>query len=200
MTFWQLVLHLFNFALPALAMALFMPWAGRWVIGPGRASLRRRMGVQALCGLAVLVGGLAVPPTQPRSLRPGEGAVAETVRNGRAQRIAPVHNSHLVLSTSLGTTAFSAGQSLPAEATWNAALSASAPLSSQASLRGNYNTERSNSGQTRHSLNLGASWRIDARWSLEGNYNRSTGRSRFSPSLDPLAPLALVVPESDRSF
>jgi hypothetical protein len=58
MTFWQLVLHLFNFALPALAMALFMPWAGRWVIGPGRASLRRRMGVQALCGLAVLVGGL----------------------------------------------------------------------------------------------------------------------------------------------
>lgn len=104
------------------------------------------------------------------------------------------------LSTSLGTTAFSAGQSLPAEATWNAALSASAPLSSQASLRGNYNTERSNSGQTRHSLNLGANWRIDARWSLEGNYNRSTGRSRFSPSLDPLAPLALVVPESDRSF
>ncbi len=51
----------------------------------------------------VLVGGLAVPPTQPRSLRPGEGAVAETVRSGRAQRIAPVHNSHLVLSTSLGT-------------------------------------------------------------------------------------------------
>ena len=58
MTFWQLVLHLFNFALPALAMALFMPWAGRWVMGPSRASLRRRMGVQALCGLAVLVGGL----------------------------------------------------------------------------------------------------------------------------------------------
>ena len=58
MTFWQLVLHLFNFALPALAMALFMPLAGRWVMGPGRVSLRRRMGVQALCGLAVLVGGL----------------------------------------------------------------------------------------------------------------------------------------------
>ena len=58
MTFWQLVLHLFNFVLPALAMALFMPLAGRWVMGPGRASLRRRMGVQALCGLVVLVGGL----------------------------------------------------------------------------------------------------------------------------------------------
>ena len=58
MTFWQLVLHLFHFALPALAMALFMPWAGRWVMGSGRASLRRRMGVQVLCGLLVLVGGL----------------------------------------------------------------------------------------------------------------------------------------------
>ncbi len=58
MTFWQLVLHLFNFALPALFMALFMPWAGRWVMGPSRSSLRRRMGVQALCGLAVLVVGL----------------------------------------------------------------------------------------------------------------------------------------------
>ena len=58
MTFWQLVLHLFNFVLPALAMAFFMPWAGRWVMGPGRTSLSRRMLVQALCGLAVLVGGL----------------------------------------------------------------------------------------------------------------------------------------------
>jgi hypothetical protein len=58
MTFWQLVLHLFNFALPALAMALFMPWAGRWIIGARRASLGRRMVVHLLCGLAVLVGGL----------------------------------------------------------------------------------------------------------------------------------------------
>jgi hypothetical protein len=58
MTFWQLVLHLFNFALPAWAMALFMPWAGHWVVGSGRVSLRRRMGVQLLCGLVVLVGGL----------------------------------------------------------------------------------------------------------------------------------------------
>jgi len=104
------------------------------------------------------------------------------------------------LSTTLGTTAYSAGQNLPAETTWNAALSASAPLSSQSGLRGNVNTERSNSGQTRHSLNVGANWRIDQRWSLEGNYNRSTGRSRFSQSLDPLAPVAVAVPDSDRSF
>ena len=48
MTFWQLVLHLFHFALPALAMAMLMPLAGRTVMGAGRISLRRRMGVHAL--------------------------------------------------------------------------------------------------------------------------------------------------------
>lgn len=58
MTFWQLAVHFFSFVLPALAMALFMPLAGRWVMGPGRTGLRRRMGVQALSGLVVLVGGL----------------------------------------------------------------------------------------------------------------------------------------------
>lgn len=58
MTFWQLALHLFNFLLPALAMALFMPLAGRWVMGPSRSSLRRRMGVHALSGGGVLVAGL----------------------------------------------------------------------------------------------------------------------------------------------
>lgn len=51
----------------------------------------------------VLVGGLAMPPNQPHSLRLGDGAMAETVRSGRAQRIAPVQASHLVLATSLGT-------------------------------------------------------------------------------------------------
>lgn len=104
------------------------------------------------------------------------------------------------LSTSLGTGTYAATASQPGESALSAALSVSAPLSSKASLRGNFNTERSNAGQERHSLNLGANWRIDTRWSLEGNYNRSTGRSRFNPSLDPLAPLPLVIPESDRSF
>lgn len=60
MTFWQLVLHLFNFVLPALAMALFMPMAGRWVMGPSRASLRRRIGVHMLSGVLVLVAGLVL--------------------------------------------------------------------------------------------------------------------------------------------
>lgn len=104
------------------------------------------------------------------------------------------------LSTSLGTGTYAATASQPGETAWSAALSVSAPLSSKASLRGNFNTERNNAGQERHSLNVGANWRINTRWSMEGNYNRSTGRSRFNPSLDPLAPLPLVAPESDRSF
>ena len=104
------------------------------------------------------------------------------------------------LSTSLGATAYSAARNLPAETTWNGALSMSAPLSSKAGLRGNVNTERGSTGQMRHSMNLGANWRIDTRWSVEGNYTRSSGRSRLSPSLDPLAPPDVLVPDSDRSF
>ena len=60
MTVWQLTLHLFNFVLPDLFMALLMPWAGRWVIGPGGWPLKRRMGVHALLGFSVLVAGLVV--------------------------------------------------------------------------------------------------------------------------------------------
>ncbi|QNN45204.1 response regulator [Thermomonas brevis] len=52
-----------------------------------------------------LVGGLAMPPNQPRNLRLGDGVLTEIVRNGRAQRIAPVQASHLVLASSLGTSA-----------------------------------------------------------------------------------------------
>jgi hypothetical protein len=103
-------------------------------------------------------------------------------------------------STSLGAGHYEATTSQPSESVSRAALSVSAPLGSRAGLRGNLNTERSDTGQSRHSINLGANWRIDTRWSLEANYNRSTGRSRFTPSLDPLAPLPLAVPESDRSF
>jgi hypothetical protein len=48
MTVWQLILHLFNFVLPALAMALLMPWAGRWVMGVGGTPFKRRMLVHAV--------------------------------------------------------------------------------------------------------------------------------------------------------
>ncbi len=58
MTFGLFVLHLWGFVLPALGMALFMPWAGRWVMGPGPSSVRRRMAVHAVGGVLVLAAGL----------------------------------------------------------------------------------------------------------------------------------------------
>jgi hypothetical protein len=58
MTFGLLLLHLCGFVLPALAMAVFMPWAGRWVMGVGRVPVRRRMLVHAVSGVLVLIAGL----------------------------------------------------------------------------------------------------------------------------------------------
>jgi hypothetical protein len=58
MTFGLLVLHLWGFVMPALAMALLMPWAGRWVMGPSARPMRRHMLVHAVSGLLVLVAGL----------------------------------------------------------------------------------------------------------------------------------------------
>ena len=58
MTFAQLVFHLINFALPALAMALFMPLAGRWVMGTGGMAWPRRVVCHAGAGVLVLLGGL----------------------------------------------------------------------------------------------------------------------------------------------
>ena len=62
MTLGLLLLHIWGFVLPALAMAVFMPWAGRWVAGPdtgqSRMPARRRMAVHALLGVLVLVAGL----------------------------------------------------------------------------------------------------------------------------------------------
>ena len=60
MTVWQLILHLFNLGLPALAMALLMPWAGRWVMGVGGTPFKRRMLVHAVVGVLVLVAGLVL--------------------------------------------------------------------------------------------------------------------------------------------
>ncbi len=60
MTFGLLLLHLWGFIMPALAMAVFMPWAGCWVLGGDSRNLRRRMGVHAVMGVGVLLGGLWV--------------------------------------------------------------------------------------------------------------------------------------------
>lgn len=58
MTFGLLVLHLVGFVLPALALAVVMPWAGRWVMGASSKPIRHRMWVHALIGLCVLGLGL----------------------------------------------------------------------------------------------------------------------------------------------
>lgn len=58
MTLWQLLLHLFSFVLPALVMAMFMPLAGRWVMGSAVLPVGRRMLVHAVGGVLVLIGGL----------------------------------------------------------------------------------------------------------------------------------------------
>ena len=60
MTAWLLILHILNFVMPALAMAVFMPMAGRWVMGPGRHRLRRHMAWHTLTGVMVLSGGLVL--------------------------------------------------------------------------------------------------------------------------------------------
>ncbi len=60
MTVWLLILHLCNFVLPALAMALFMPLAGRWVMGPRRRRLSQHMLWHGLAGVAVLAAGLVL--------------------------------------------------------------------------------------------------------------------------------------------
>ena len=60
MTLVQLLFHLGNFLLPALAMALFMPLAGRWVMGRSQLAWSRRLLVHCVLGVAVLVMGLIV--------------------------------------------------------------------------------------------------------------------------------------------
>jgi hypothetical protein len=60
MTAWLFILHLLNFMLPALAMAVFMPWAGRWVMGPRRKPLGSHMLWHVVLGVLVLGGGLAL--------------------------------------------------------------------------------------------------------------------------------------------
>ncbi|MDP4623410.1 MAG: hypothetical protein NWS85_10995 [Hydrogenophaga sp.] len=60
MTVWLLILHVVNFVLPALVMALFMPIAGRWVMGPANGRWLRRFGTHVVTGVLVLLLGLVV--------------------------------------------------------------------------------------------------------------------------------------------
>ncbi len=60
MTFAQILFHLANFVLPALVLAVFMPLAGRWVMGAAAMDWPRRVLCHAAAGTVVLAGGLLV--------------------------------------------------------------------------------------------------------------------------------------------
>ena len=61
----QFLIHLIHFVLPALALAVCMPLAGRWVMGAGSKGAGsmawpRRVFWHALAGVGVLVAGLLI--------------------------------------------------------------------------------------------------------------------------------------------
>ena len=58
MTFLQAVYHLINLFLPALAMAVFMPLAGRWVMGASGRAWPWRVLWHLLAGAVVVLAGL----------------------------------------------------------------------------------------------------------------------------------------------
>jgi hypothetical protein len=60
MSLLQLVFHLLNFVLPALALGVFMPLAGRWVMGTGGLAWPWRICWQAVAGVLVLLVGLVL--------------------------------------------------------------------------------------------------------------------------------------------
>ena len=60
MTFAQAVFHLVGFILPALALAVLMPLAGRAVMGKGGISWLRRVFWHLLAGVLVLVASLVL--------------------------------------------------------------------------------------------------------------------------------------------
>ena len=60
MGFLDILFHLANFAAPALALALLMPWAARWVLGRGGFApcYLVQVAVGFAVGLGVLLAGL----------------------------------------------------------------------------------------------------------------------------------------------
>ena len=58
MTFAQILFHLANLVLPALALAVFMPLVGRWTLGPAAMAWPCRVLCHVAAGTVVLVLGL----------------------------------------------------------------------------------------------------------------------------------------------
>lgn len=103
------------------------------------------------------------------------------------------------LATSFGLGHVGAYGGQASQGLWSAALSVGAPVGYRAGFRGSLDTERRSGGESRYSLSLGASWRIDTRWSVEGQFNRSLGRSNIV-SIDPLSLPPSLLTSADRSF
>lgn len=108
----------------------------------------------------------------------------------RTRQLTLDHDWRAATSWSLATS-LSAGQTYfgsQREILWGTALSLSAPLASDVTVRGNVTLEQTGSGNSRTGINAGLSWRVTPRWSLDGNYNLNRGRARLSTTIDPLAP------------
>ena len=62
MSFFDLLNHLFNFALPAIALGVMVPLFSRliWRKTPVKRSLKSQMLITSLAGLAVLFAGLVI--------------------------------------------------------------------------------------------------------------------------------------------
>lgn len=56
----QVFFHIAGLLMPALGMAVCMPWVGRVVMGPGGPAWFKRTLVHALVGAVVLVTGLVL--------------------------------------------------------------------------------------------------------------------------------------------
>lgn len=108
----------------------------------------------------------------------------------RVRQLTLDHDWLVATSWSLATSV-SAGQTHMGgqrENLWGTAISLSAPLASNVTVRGNVTLEQAGSGNSRTGVNAGLSWRLTPRWSLDGNYNLNRGRARLNTSIDPLAP------------
>jgi hypothetical protein len=100
------------------------------------------------------------------------------------------HDWQVATSWSLATSV-TAGQSTfggQRETLWGTALSLSAPLASDVTVRGNVALEQAGSGNNRTGINAGLSWRVTPQWSLDANYNLNRGSTQLNTSIDPLAP------------
>lgn len=100
------------------------------------------------------------------------------------------HDWQVATSWSLATSV-TAGQSTfggQRENLWGTALSLSAPLASDVTVRGNVALEQAGGGNNRTGVNAGLSWRMMPQWSLDANYNLNRGSTQLNTSIDPLAP------------